>query len=161
MMFKFIGRQKRIKNKLNNIGEYLDTLKGRENIDTRLGLAEQICKAAGKNELESICDDFIDRMGHVIIGSHNVNNIKLHNIVNMELVPDKNGNPIMSIWNKAYNGLMFYDFPLCKGFEVHTCNEFLRSLELDIDICFETYCQYGQLIENCFGLLKEKQKATA
>lgn len=47
-------------------------------------------------------------------------------------------------------------FPLTNAFQIHACNEFLRDLtaDTDIEVKFETYKQYGNLIEDIAKYLK-------
>lgn len=83
------------------------------------------------------------------------------NIVKLELLPDKKNDPMVSVWVDNDGDLQFYNFPAIKGYQIHTINEFLRSLNLDNKIEFKTYVQYGQLLTDCMNLLDEKNKATA
>lgn len=83
------------------------------------------------------------------------------NIAKLELVPDKKNDPMVSVWVDNDGDLQFYNFPAIKGYQIHTINEFLRSLNLDNKIEFKTYVQYGQLLTDCMNLLDEKNKATA
>lgn len=54
-------------------------------------------------------------------------------------------------------------FPLMNAFQIHRCNEFLRSLNLGMDIEFyyngsmASINQYAFLIENCMNALKVKR----
>jgi len=77
------------------------------------------------------------------------------NIVKMELVADKNGDSMVSVWVNKDGELQFYNFSACKGYQIHSINEFLRSLDLDldIDIEFQTYEQYAMLLDQCMDLL--------
>lgn len=74
--------------------------------------------------------------------------------VHMYVHTDENGEPAMRFVTKK----VVYLFPLTQGFEVHLCNEFLRSLDVISHIEFITYCQYANLIFSCGLLLEEKQK---
>lgn len=74
--------------------------------------------------------------------------------VHMYMHADENGDPIMRFVTKK----AIYLFPLTQGFEVHLCNEFLRSLDVINNIEFITYAQYSCLIITCGLFLEEKQK---
>lgn len=73
----------------------------------------------------------------------------------MELTESKKGDPMVSIWFKILNGeykgsLIFYNKVVYgtsnDGFMIHSNNEFLRSLDSGIDVEFESYSQYAQLL---------------
>lgn len=69
----------------------------------------------------------------------------------LELVKSKAGDPMVSVWFKVLNGefkgsRIFMNQVIKEGFQVHIVNEFLRSLDTDIDIEFVTYKQYGSLL---------------
>ena len=84
------------------------------------------------------------------------------NILNMELLSNNKGEPIVSVMVDDYNNgnLQFYNFPAIKGYQINSINEFLKSLNLGNKIEFQTYKQYGALVNQCMALLK-KRKATA
>lgn len=48
-------------------------------------------------------------------------------------------------------------FPLMTSFQIHRCNEFLRSLDLGMEIWFESYCQYDFQVINCMNTLRIKR----
>lgn len=69
----------------------------------------------------------------------------------LELVKSKAGDPMVSVWFKVLNGEFkgsrIFMNQVIKGlFQIHIVNEFLRSLDTDIDIEFVTYKQYGNLL---------------
>ena len=69
----------------------------------------------------------------------------------MELGESKAGDPMVKIWFKIVSGeykgsLIFYNQVITKGFQVHLVNELLRGLDSGIDINFESYSQYAQLL---------------
>lgn len=84
-----------------------------------------------------------------------------NNIVKMELVPDKKHDPMVSVGVDNDGSLQFYNFPAIKGYQIHSINEFLKSLNLDVEIQFKTYVEYGALLNQCMNLIKAKRKATA
>lgn len=69
----------------------------------------------------------------------------------MELSESKKGDPMFVCWFKILEGeykdsLIFMNQVVNQGFQIHIVNEFLRSLETDIEVEFESYNQYAQLI---------------
>lgn len=75
----------------------------------------------------------------------------------------KSGKPMLSIWFKILDGefennRLFYNQVIHTGFGIHMANEMLRSLESDVEIDFEDFVQYEQLMmdvyENINGRLE-------
>lgn len=69
----------------------------------------------------------------------------------MELGESKKGDPMVIIWFKILNGeykgsLLFYNQVIPLGFQIHNANQLLRDMDTGLDIEFETYAQYGQLL---------------
>lgn len=69
----------------------------------------------------------------------------------MELKLSKNNNPMLSVWFKVLAGeekgrLIFMNQVVTQKFQVHICNDFLRSLDSGIDVKFVDFGQYEQLI---------------
>lgn len=69
----------------------------------------------------------------------------------MELVASKNGKPMVSIWFKIISGeyknsRMFMNQVIEQAFQIHRCNEFLRSLDSGKEIQFVSYRQYGNML---------------
>lgn len=69
----------------------------------------------------------------------------------MELTESKKGDPMVTIWFKILSGefkgsLIFYNQVVTQAFQIHNANKLLRSLESGIDVGFESYTQYDQLI---------------
>lgn len=72
-------------------------------------------------------------------------------VTKMELTESKKGDPMVSIWFKILNGefkgsLIFFNQVVTQGFQIHIVNELLRSMDTDLDIEFEGYNQYAQLL---------------
>lgn len=72
-------------------------------------------------------------------------------IEKLELGETKKGDPAMKAWFKIINGeykgsMLFMTQVLKTGFGIHKANEFLRSLETDQTIEFESFKQYGELL---------------
>jgi hypothetical protein len=69
----------------------------------------------------------------------------------MELGESKKNDPMVTIWFKILEGeykgsLLFFNQVITQGFQIHIANELLRSMDSGIDIKFETYSQYAQLL---------------
>lgn len=72
-------------------------------------------------------------------------------ITKMELTESKQGNPMFSCWFKILSEnqkdrLIFMNQVIKQGFQIHICNDFLRSLDTGLDIHFESFEQYSNLI---------------
>lgn len=72
-------------------------------------------------------------------------------IEKLELKESKKGDPMVSVWMKIVSGeykdqRLFMNQVITQGFQIHIMNDFLRSLDTDENITFETYSQYGQLL---------------
>lgn len=76
-------------------------------------------------------------------------------IAKLELTESKKGDPMVTCWFKILNGeyansLIFMNQVITQGFQIHIVDEFLRSLETDIDVKFESYSQYNELLLDIF-----------
>lgn len=76
-------------------------------------------------------------------------------ITKLELDESKKGDPMVKVWFKILEGeyknsLIFMNQVITQGFQIHIMDEFLRSLETDIDIVFESYSQYAQLLMDIY-----------
>lgn len=75
-------------------------------------------------------------------------------IEKMELTATKETRkPMVSIWFKIVagdykNSMIFMNQVITEGFQIHIMNEFLRSLDTDIDVNVEfvSYKQYGNML---------------
>lgn len=59
--------------------------------------------------------------------------------------------PMLSIWFKILagekkNSFIFYNQVISQGFQIHIANEFLRSLDTGIDVEFDNFTQYNNLV---------------
>ena len=81
--------------------------------------------------------------------------IKLHEPILLILCAGCSGKPEMLLVDQSDKNKTICHFPLYEGFQIHTCNEFLRSLNTGICIEFVTYKQYGNLIEKCFDVIQQ------
>lgn len=76
-------------------------------------------------------------------------------ITKLELTQSKKGDPMLSVWFEIINGsnkgrLIFMNQVVLQGFQIHTANEFLRSLQTDETIEFKGYSAYNILILNIY-----------
>lgn len=77
----------------------------------------------------------------------------------MELKASKKGDPMLSIQfkilsNGKFKGqLIFYNQVLTTGFGIHNANEMLRSLDSGVDVEFNDYVQYNDLIDQVFDAI--------
>ena len=72
-------------------------------------------------------------------------------ITKLELDASKKGDPMVKCWFKIMNGshensLIFMNQVITRGFQIHIMDEFLRSLGTEVEIKFESYSQYGQML---------------
>lgn len=79
----------------------------------------------------------------------------------LELGESKNHDPMVKVWFKILTGeyknsLIFMNQVITRGFQIHIVNEFLRSLETGIDITFESYSQYNDLLMDIFEAVDDK-----
>lgn len=88
----------------------------------------------------------------------------------LELKESKKGSPMISIWFKILEGefkgsLIFYNQVLGTGFGLHMANEMLRSLDSGVEIEFENFSKYNELLmdimEKIDGKLEYGLKYTA
>lgn len=73
----------------------------------------------------------------------------------LELTTSKSNKPMLraefKIVSEECNGKIIYMFQLVdEAFKIHLTNEFLRSLNTGVDITFENYVEYFNLITNVF-----------
>ena len=73
-------------------------------------------------------------------------------ITKMELKATKKADePMLSCWLKVINGAqkgqyIFYNQMLTTGFGIHMANEFLRSLESGVEVSFDNFKQFNDMI---------------
>lgn len=82
-------------------------------------------------------------------------------ITKLELTESKKGDPMVSVWFKVTNGeykgsLIFMNQVITQGFQIHIADEFLRSLETTVDVQFESYSQYAELLADIFEEIEDK-----
>ena len=76
-------------------------------------------------------------------------------ITKLKLSESKKGDPMVQVWFKIvsgeYNGrLLFMNQVITRGFQIHIVDEFLRSLDSGINIHFDSYSQYNELLMDVF-----------
>lgn len=104
-----------------------------EMIDTK-ALKEEVEKASEQGDFPEV--------------PHGTYEVKIEKL---ELVESKSGKPMMTCWMKILDGeykgqRLFYNQVLHVGFGIHKANEFLRSLDSGLDIEFENFKQYNDLL---------------
>ena len=80
-------------------------------------------------------------------------------ITKLELGESSKGDPMVKVWFKILEGeykgsLIFMNQVVTKGFQIHIVDEFLRSLDTDIDIAFESYSQYADLLADVYEAIE-------
>lgn len=69
----------------------------------------------------------------------------------LELVASKAGDPMVSCWFNIVNGKhkgqkLFMNQVVKEPFQIHMANVFLKSLDSGVDVKFDSYSQYGEMI---------------
>ena len=69
---------------------------------------------------------------------------------------------MLSVWFQILNGeqkdrLIFMNQLVLQGFQIHTANEFLRSLETDENVEFKGYAKYNILILNIYEKIVDNE----
>lgn len=77
----------------------------------------------------------------------------------LEMGETKDGSPKMMVWFKIVNGvykgqMIFWNQKISKGFHIHLCNTFLRSLETSQEVTFDSFRQYAELMFEIEGEIK-------
>ena len=82
-------------------------------------------------------------------------------IASMELGSSKKGDPMLKVRFKVIEGKykgnsIFMNQVITQSFQIHNCNEFLRSLDSGIDIEWTgSYGNYADLIDEVFGAVEK------
>lgn len=105
-----------------------------------------------KHDIEASADNDFREVPH---GAYEVA------ITKLELGESKKGDPMVKVWFKIVSGeykgsLLFMNQVITRGFQIHIVDEFLRSLETDIEISFESYSQYNELLMDIFEAINGK-----
>lgn len=80
----------------------------------------------------------------------------------MELTESKKGDPMVSVWFKVLAGeyegsRIFMNQVVNQGFQIHIVNTFLRSLDTGIEIGFDDFEQYGNLLLDVMEKIDEQK----
>lgn len=80
-------------------------------------------------------------------------------ITKLELTESKKGLPMLKCWFKIVAGdfqgqLIFMNQNVTSGYGLHVVNEFLASLESGINIEFNDFVQYADMIESVFHAIE-------
>ncbi|MDF2883837.1 MAG: hypothetical protein K0R54_4401 [Clostridiaceae bacterium] len=107
-----------------------------------------------KKDVEAAAEGNMD-FKEVPVGKYEVK------ITKMELTESKKGAPMLSIWFKILSGeytgsLIFYNQVLSTGFGIHNANEMMRSFDTDIDVQFENFKQYNDVILDTYEAVDDK-----
>lgn len=110
-----------------------------------------------QNEIKEAAENGGGNYKEVPVGKYEVA------VEKMELVKSKKGDPMVTIWFKVvgkddpYKGsLIFMNQVITQGFQIHIVNEILRSMDTGIDIHFDTYSQYGNLLMDIHEAIDKK-----
>ena len=82
-------------------------------------------------------------------------------ITKLELGESSKNDPMVKIWFKILDGefknsIIFMNQVVTRGFQIHIVDEFLKSLETDVDIYFESYSQYNEVLLDVFEAVNGK-----
>ena len=85
-------------------------------------------------------------------------------ITKLELTQSKKGDPMVSVWFEIISGnnagrLIFMNQLVFQGFQIHTMNEFLRSLGTDETVEFKGYSNYNILLLNIYEKIVNSEYA--
>lgn len=110
-----------------------------------------------QNEIKEAAENGGGNYKEVPVGKYEVA------VEKMELVKSKKGDPMVTIWFKVvgkddpYKGsLIFMNQVITQGFQIHIVNELLRSMDTGIDVHFDTYSQYGNLLMDIHEAIDKK-----
>lgn len=120
-------------------------------------MALDFSKFDKKVDLEGLKNDIADAEEN---GGGNFKEVPLGTyevaITKLELGESKKGDPMVKVWFKIVsegefkNSLIFMNQVITRGFQIRIVDEFLRSLETDVDITFESYSQYADMLMDVF-----------
>lgn len=82
-------------------------------------------------------------------------------ITKLELGESSKNDPMVKVWFKILDGefknsIIFMNQVVTRGFQIHIVDEFLKSLETDVDIYFESYSQYNEVLLDVFEAVNGK-----
>ena len=110
-----------------------------------------------KNDIEGASQNKGGNYVEVPVGTHEVK------LVKGEVKATKNGDPMVSLWFEVLAGeykgqKIFFNQVITQGFQIHIVDDFLKSIDSGVDVHFEDYAQYNDMImdvvEACDGVLE-------
>lgn len=109
-----------------------------------------------KADIEKVQENGMD-FQEVPLGTYEVKVEKL------ELGESKKGDPMVKVWFRIINGefensMLFMNQVVTKAFQIHTVNELLRDMDTDLEIKFESYSQYNDLLMDVFEAVNDKME---
>lgn len=105
-------------------------------------------KAFDINALKNDVQEAADNGGNYREVPHGDYEVKIDKL---ELTESKKGDPMVSVWFTILNGeyeksKIFMNQVITQGFQIHIMNTFLRSLDSGLEIEFDDFEQYAQLL---------------
>lgn len=110
-----------------------------------------------KKDVDEVAKNGGDSFKEVVEGTYEVE------VERLELKASKKNDPMLSCWMKIEDGeyknsFVFYNQALTTGFGIHNANEFLRTLHSGIDVKFEDFKQYNDLLLDIYKAIDGKLK---
>lgn len=83
-------------------------------------------------------------------------------ITKIELKESKKGDPMISIHMKIVAGkyenqYLFMNLVIAKAYSIHLAKEFLKSLETEVVIDFQSYAQFYKLLDEVMDYIEERE----
>lgn len=109
-----------------------------------------------KADIEKVQENGMD-FQEVPLGTYEVK------VERLELGESKKGDPMVKVWFRIINGefensMLFMNQVVTKAFQIHTVNELLRDMDTDLEIKFESYSQYNDLLMDVFEAVNDKME---
>ncbi len=167
----FKSRKQYISEKTERINRLLDLLGDDDALAMKQELLQVISKTSSDKAKECYCDYILKTItnqpasvanGGKVTNFRQMQGIKPLAIQQITMTADESEKPVVMVLDKKPdNGKprRIWAFPVDTGFGLNICNDFLKSLNLGIDIKFENFCQYGQLMWDITFLLEESAEA--
>ena len=124
--------------------------------DYAIRFAKAIAESPNNKRIEENLTSFVMKSRHILVTSRNYDKLRSDNVEFAELGMGAHSEPLVKV--KCNNE--FYYFTVADPYGIYLCNEYLRSLNLNVDISFKNYNQYGMLLWRITELLKEKRFLT-
>ena len=83
-----------------------------------------------------------------------------------EVKATSKGDPMVTLWFKVQDGdykgqTIFMNQVITQGFQIHIMDEFLKTLDSGVDVCFEDYAQYNDMLMDIVEACEEQKLAYA